>query len=77
MCGAMRFAPTASSFDVPAEAIALDDPLATRFQSSALPARPPLLKSSAPGTDAFPMTAAGDLVGFICVEHPKDTIRSR
>jgi predicted ATPase len=55
----------ASSFDVPAEDVPLADPLAVRLRSSGAPARPPLLKSAALGTHAFPMTTAGDLVGFV------------
>ncbi len=64
------FRAEASSFEVAAGDVALDDPLAVRLRSSGAPARPPLLKSSARGTHAFPMTAAGDLIGFLSV-HAK------
>lgn len=57
-----------SSFDAPADDVAPDDPLAVRLKSSAAPARPALLKSPAPGTDAFGMTAGGELIGFLCVQ---------
>ncbi len=57
----------ASSFESPAKDVALDDPLAVRLRSSGAPAKPPLLQSSASGTHAFPMTLAGELVGFISV----------
>jgi predicted ATPase/Tfp pilus assembly protein PilF len=60
----------ASSFDAAPENVDLDDPLAVRLRSSGAPARPALLKSAASGTHAFPMTAAGDLVGFLLV-HSK------
>ncbi len=50
----------ASSFDLPADDVGFGDPLAVRLRSSATPARPSLLKSSAQGTHAFPMTVAGD-----------------
>jgi predicted ATPase len=58
----------ASSFDVAANEVGLDDPLAVRLRSSGAPARPALLGSTAGGTHAFPMTAAGDLVGFVLVQ---------
>jgi predicted ATPase len=61
------FRAEASSFDVAAENVDLDDPLAVRLRSSGTLARPALLKSAARGTHAFPMTAAGDLVGFLLV----------
>ncbi len=66
------FRAEASSFDVPADPVALDDALAIRFQSSAAPAKPGPLRSSAPGTEAFPMTAAGNLVGFITILRRDD-----
>jgi predicted ATPase len=65
-----QFCAEASSFDVHAENVTLDDPLIIRFRSSAAPARPPLLKSRAPGTHAFPMTVAGDLIGFLSAQCP-------
>ena len=61
------FRAEASSFDTPADNVDLDDPLAIRLQSTGAPAQPAMLKSSARGTHAFPMTAAGDLVGFLLV----------
>jgi predicted ATPase len=58
-----------SSFDVPAPDVTQDDPLALRFRSSGAPASPRALKSAALGTQAFAMTSAGDLIGFLAVEH--------
>lgn len=58
-----------SSFDVPAPDLTQDDPLALRFRSSGAPASPRALKSAALGTQAFAMTSAGDLIGFLVVEH--------
>ena len=55
----------ASSFDIPLELVDLDDPLAIRFHASAAPARPSQLKSRAHGSDAFALTAAGELIGFL------------
>jgi predicted ATPase len=57
----------ASSFDEAAVDVSLDDPLAIRLRSSGVPARPASLGSPAPGTHAFPMMAAGGLVGFVLV----------
>lgn len=62
------FRAEASTFDACADAIDDADPLAVRLRSSGLPARPPLLKSTACGTHAFPINAAGDLVGFIAID---------
>jgi len=62
-----RYHAERSSFDVPADDVDLDDPLVVRLRSSGKPARPALLKSNAPGTHAFPLTIAGDLIGFFCV----------
>ncbi|HEY5095164.1 MAG TPA: NB-ARC domain-containing protein [Candidatus Eremiobacteraceae bacterium] len=61
------FRAEASSFDAAAEDVGFDDPLAVRLRSTGAPAKVALLKSSARGTHAFPMTAAGDLVGFLLV----------
>ncbi len=61
------FRAEASSFDVAAGDLDPDDPLIIRMRSTGSPAQPPLLKSSAFGTHAFPITAAGDLVGFLLV----------
>jgi predicted ATPase len=61
------FQAEASSFDAAAAQVSLDDPLAIRLRSSGAPARPPLLDSTACGTHAFPMTAGGELVGFVSV----------
>jgi predicted ATPase len=66
------FRAEASSFDAAADNVHLDDPLTVRLRSSGAPARPALLKSAARGTRAFPMTAAGDLVGFLLV-HDKQS----
>lgn len=61
------FRAEASSFDVAAGDIELDDPLVIRLRSSNSPAQPSLLNSSARGTHAFPMTAAGELMGILLV----------
>ena len=61
------FRAEASSFDVAAGDIELDDPLVIRLRSSSAPALPPQLNSAARGTHAFPMIAAGDLIGFLLV----------
>ncbi|HWX13006.1 MAG TPA: hypothetical protein VNZ04_13590, partial [Trinickia sp.] len=66
------FRAEASSFDAAADDVHLDDALAVRLRSSGSPARPALLKSAARGSRAFPMTAGGDLVGFLLV-HDKQT----
>lgn len=60
----------ASSFDGAVESVDLDDALAIRLRSTASPANPQTLNSSASGTLAFPMTVAGELVGFLAL-HPK------
>jgi predicted ATPase len=57
-----------SSFDEPAGDVGAADPLVVRLRSSGAPARPALLESAARGTHAFPMTVAGDLVGFLAVD---------
>ena len=62
------FAAAASSYDVPAPDLAQNDPLLVRLRSSGAPAKPAQLKSLALGTHAFPMTSAGELVGFLSVD---------
>ncbi len=62
------FAAAASSYDVPAADLAPNDPLLVRLRSSGAPAKPAQLKSLALGTHAFPMTIAGELVGFLSVD---------
>ncbi|HEY5341734.1 MAG TPA: GAF domain-containing protein [Candidatus Aquilonibacter sp.] len=62
------FRAEASSYDVPAEELHYDDPVLVRLRSSGVPAPLSALKSSAPGTHAFPITAAGELIGFISVD---------
>jgi predicted ATPase len=62
------FRAEASSYDASAEDLTPDDPLLVRLQSSGTPAKPPMLKSRAPGTHAFPMTVAGELIGFLSVD---------
>ncbi len=57
----------ASSFDEALAEIAVDDPLVVRLRSSGAPALLASMRSAAPSTHAFPMTAAGDLIGFLCV----------
>jgi predicted ATPase len=57
----------ASSFETPAPNVDVDDPLAVRLRSTGTPAQPATLQSAAVGTIAFPMTVAGDLIGFVCV----------
>ena len=64
------FRAEASSFDQAAQPIAIDDPLIVRLRSSGAPAPMEALGSTALGTFAFPMSAAGDLVGLF-------TVRSR
>ncbi len=62
------FRAEASSYDVPAGELHYDDPLLVRLRSSGVPAQLSTLKSSAPGTHAFPITAAGELIGFLSVD---------
>ncbi|HZZ00314.1 MAG TPA: hypothetical protein VFE36_12145 [Candidatus Baltobacteraceae bacterium] len=62
------FRAEASSFDAPAAHVDLDDPLIVRLRSAAAPANPRTFNSTAVGTIAFPMTSAGELVGFLTVE---------
>src|SRR5579863_4311432 len=62
------FRAEASSFDAPAAHVESDDPLIVRLQSASAPANPRTLNSTAVGTVAFPMTSAGELVGFLSVE---------
>src|SRR5476649_164262 len=57
----------ASSFDTPAENVALDDALVIRLRSNPAPSKPVALRSAAAGTIAFPMTLAGELIGFLSV----------
>lgn len=60
-----EFRAEVSSFETPVPPVAADDPLVLRLNSSGAPAKPPLLHSAVPGTHAFPMTAGGELVGFL------------
>jgi len=62
----------ASSFDSSLEDVPLEDPLTIRLRSSGTPARLASLRSAASGTWAFPMTAAGDLIGFVSVDSAND-----
>ncbi len=62
------FRAEASSYDVPAEDLTPEDPLLVRLRSSGAPAKLQILKSRAPGTHAFPMTVAGELMGFLSVD---------
>lgn len=62
-----RYHAEASSFEAAVQDIDPNDPLVVRLRSSSAPAQPRLLDSSAQGTHAFPMTAAGDLVGILLV----------
>jgi predicted ATPase len=62
------FHAAASSYDVPGVDLPANDPLLVRLRSSGAPAKPPQLKSLALGTHAFPMTIAGELVGFLSVD---------
>jgi len=61
----------ASSFDAPAESIALNDALAVRLRSTSAPADPRMLHSVAAGSLAFPMMVGGELVGFLSVIHKR------
>ncbi len=62
------FHAAASSYESPAADLAPNDPLLVRLRSSGAPAKPAQLKSLALGTHAFPMTIAGELVGFLSVD---------
>ncbi|MGB6984503.1 MAG: NB-ARC domain-containing protein [Candidatus Aquilonibacter sp.] len=62
------FHAAASSYDVPAADLPANDPLLVRLRSSGAPAKPAQLKSLALGTHAFPMTIAGELIGFLSVD---------
>jgi predicted ATPase len=62
------FRAEASSFDSSLEEVPCEDPLAIRLRSSGTPARLASLHSAATGIWAFPMTAAGDLIGFVTVD---------
>ncbi|HTC30884.1 MAG TPA: hypothetical protein VK702_09130 [Candidatus Acidoferrum sp.] len=62
------FHAAASSYDVPAADLELTDPLLVRLRSSGALAKPASLKSLALGTYAFPMTVAGELIGFLSVD---------
>lgn len=70
------FRAEASSFNAPAVHVAGDDPLIVRLQSAASPANPRTLNSAAVGTVAFPMTSAGELVGFLSVEKRRGEYES-
>ncbi|HKE36791.1 MAG TPA: AAA family ATPase, partial [Candidatus Baltobacteraceae bacterium] len=70
------FRAEASSFDSPAAHVQSDDPLIVRLQSAATPANPRTLNSAAVGTVAFPMTSAGELVGFLSVEKRRGEYES-
>jgi predicted ATPase len=59
------YAAQASSFDVAAGEVPLEDALVIRLRSSAAPADPRALASAALGEMALPMMAAGDLIGFL------------
>src|SRR5579872_3554115 len=62
------FRAQASSFDVPAEDVTADDPLLVRLRSSGAPAELTALRSSVPGTHAFALMTAGQLIGFLAVD---------
>jgi predicted ATPase len=66
------FRAEASSFDSSLEDVPLGDPLAIRLRSSGTPAKLTSLHSAASGIWAFPMTAAGDLVGFLTVDSANE-----
>ncbi|MBV8721870.1 MAG: hypothetical protein JO277_06955 [Candidatus Eremiobacteraeota bacterium] len=55
----------ASTFDAAAASVEPSDALVVRLRSSAAPANPRALESSALGELAFPMMAGGELVGFL------------
>jgi predicted ATPase len=57
-----------SSFDHAIRELDDSDPLILRLLSSGAPARLKALHSAAPGTLALPMTAAGELVGFVAID---------
>lgn len=58
----------ASTFDQAVTCVEPDDALVIRLRSSAAPADPRALESAALGGLAFPMMAAGDLIGFLTLE---------
>lgn len=59
------YAVEASSFDFPVETVSPNDPLVVRLRSASAPADPRDLNSTARGELAFPMMAAGELIGFL------------
>jgi tetratricopeptide (TPR) repeat protein len=61
------YRPEASSFDVPIETVDFSDPLIDCLRSTSAPTNPRTIGSSALGDLAFPMMAAGGLVGFLTV----------
>lgn len=62
----------ASSFDAFAPEIEVDDGVVVRLRSASGPAKPQLLQSRAPGSIAFSMMVAGELVGLVAVEERYD-----
>lgn len=66
----------ASSFDVAAGDLETDDPLIIRLRSTGTVARPQLLNSPAQGSHAYPMTVAGELVGFLSVHARRGDFES-
>ena len=55
----------ATSFDAAVESVAFDDALVVRLRSASAPVDPRALGSAAAGELAFPMMAAGELIGFL------------
>jgi predicted ATPase len=62
------FRAEASSFDVSLQDVPVDDPLAIRLHAGGTAVALRALRSAAAGSCAFPMTAAGDLIGFVTVD---------
>ncbi|HKE37838.1 MAG TPA: GAF domain-containing protein, partial [Candidatus Baltobacteraceae bacterium] len=62
-----EYAAEATSFEGTLESVPLNDALAIRLRSSAVPVDPSALCSVAAGRLAFPMMARGELVGFLTV----------
>ncbi len=57
----------ASSFEIPLEHVAKNDPLVVRLRSVAAPSDPRTLRSAIAGELAFPMMAGGALVGLLAL----------
>ncbi len=63
----------ASTFDLPAPGIAVDDVLVVRLRSSSHATNPKAIGSSAPGAMALPIMLGGDLFGFLTTTRQSKT----